>query len=179
MDFSALSPAEWRRKAVHAGMGLLALTLRWLDWKAAAAIALAALLFNLFVLPRLPHGIYRDAGAKRDTGIVSYAAMVLVLILLFRDRYLPIAAAVWAMMAFGDPAAAIAGRLVGGPRLPWNSEKTWIGLLSDWAFAGAAAVLAFRFVAARALEPDAVAMLMGGAGLFAFLESVRSGIDDN
>ena len=28
---SALSPSEWRRKAVHAGMGLLALTLRWLD----------------------------------------------------------------------------------------------------------------------------------------------------
>jgi uncharacterized protein (TIGR00297 family) len=160
-------------------MGLLALTLRWLDWKAAAVIALAALLFNLFVLPRLPHGIYRDAGAKRDTGIVSYAAMVLVLILLFRDRYLPIAAAVWAMMAFGDPAAAIAGRLVGGPRLPWNREKTWIGLVSDWAFAGAAAVLTFRFVAARSLEPEAVAMLMGGAGLFAFLESVRAGIDDN
>jgi uncharacterized protein (TIGR00297 family) len=176
---SSLSPAEWRRKAVHAGMGLLALTLRWLDWKAAAAIALAALLFNLFVLPRFGRGIYRDAGTKRDTGIVSYAAMVFVLILLFRDRYLPIAAAVWAMMAFGDPAAAIAGRLVGGPRLPWNREKTWIGLVADWAFAGAAAVLVFRFVAARALEPEAVAMLMGGAGLFAFLESVRSGIDDN
>src|SRR5258706_1665714 len=180
MDLSASLPAsEWRRKAVHAGMGLFALTLRWLDWKAAAVIALAALLFNLFVLPLLPRGIYRDAGAKRDTGIVSYAAMVLVLIVLFRGRYLPIAAALWAMMAFGDPAAAIAGRLVGGPRLPWNPEKTWIGLLSDWAFAGAAAVLAFRFVAARALEPEAVAMLMGGAGLFAFLESVRSGLDDN
>src|SRR5438552_8629906 len=114
MDFSAtLSPAAWRRKAVHAGMGILVLTLRWLDWKAAAVIALAALLFNLFVLPRFGRGIYRDSGAKRDTGIVSYAAMVLVLIVLFRGRYLPIAAAVWAMMAFGDPAAAIAGRLVG------------------------------------------------------------------
>ena len=180
MDLSASLPAsEWRRKAVHAGMGLFALTLRWLDWKAAAVIALAALLFNLFVLPHFGRGIYRDAGTKRDTGIVSYAAMVLVLIVLFRGRYLPIAAALWAMMAFGDPAAAIAGRLVGGPRLPWNPEKTWIGLLSDWAFAGAAAVLAFRFVAARALEPEAVAMLMGGAGLFAFLESVRSGLDDN
>jgi uncharacterized protein (TIGR00297 family) len=175
----AISPSEWRRKAVHAGMGLLALTLRWLDWKAAAAVALAALLFNLFLLPRIGRGIYRDPGRKRDTGIVAYAAMVLVLILLFRGRYLPIAAAVWAMMAFGDPAAAIAGRLVGGPRLPWNREKTWIGLFSDWALGGAAAVLVFRFVAARRLEPEAVAMLIGAAGLFAFLESVRSGIDDN
>jgi uncharacterized protein (TIGR00297 family) len=176
---SALSPSEWRRKAVHAGMGLLALSLRWLDWRAAAALALAALLFNLFLLPGIGRGIYRDAGRKRDTGIVAYAAMVLVLILLFRGRYLPIAAAVWAMMAFGDPAAAIAGRLVGGPRLPWNREKTWIGLFSDWAFGGAAAVLVFRFVAARRLDPEAAAMLIGGAALFAFLESIRSGIDDN
>jgi uncharacterized protein (TIGR00297 family) len=176
---SSLSPSEWRRKAVHAGMGLPALTLRWLDWRAASVIALAALLFNLFALPRLGRGIYRDPGGKRDAGIVSYAAMVLVLTLLFRGRYLPIAAAVWAMMAFGDPAAAIAGRLFGGPRLPWNRDKTWMGVVSDWAFAGAAAVLAFRFVAARPLEPEAVAMLMGGAGLFAFLESVHSGIDDN
>jgi uncharacterized protein (TIGR00297 family) len=174
-----ITAAEWSRKAVHAGMGLFALTLRWLDWKAAAALALAALLFNLLLLPRIGRGLYRDPGRKRDTGIVAYAATVLVLVLLFRGRYLPIAAAVWAMMAFGDPAAAVAGRLAGGPRLPWNPEKTWIGLLSNWAFGGAAAVLVFRFVAARQLEPEAVAMLIGGAGLFAFLESVRSGIDDN
>ena len=46
MVVPVISPSEWRRKAVHAGMGLLALTLRWLDWKAAAAVALAALLFG-------------------------------------------------------------------------------------------------------------------------------------
>src|SRR6266536_2912409 len=120
MHSSTNTPTEWRRKAMHAGMGLLALTLRWLDWKAAAAIALGALLFNLFVLPRIGRGIYRDPSRARDAGIVAYAGVVLVLVLIFRDRYLPIAAAVWAMMAFGDPAATILGRLLGGPRLPWN-----------------------------------------------------------
>src|SRR6478672_7208286 len=176
---SSLPPSEWRRKAVHAGMGLFALTLRWLDWKMAAAVALGALLFNLFLLPRLGRGIYRDPGKARDTGIVSYAAMVLLLVVLFRGRYLPIAAAVWAMMAFGDPAAAIAGRWLGGPRLPWNPGKTWAGLLANWAVAGAGAVLVFRFVTARPLEPAAVAILSAGAALFAFLESVRAGVDDN
>jgi uncharacterized protein (TIGR00297 family) len=83
------------------------------------------------------------------------------------------------MMAFGDPAATIAGRLLRGPVLPWNPEKTWAGLLANWAFAGAAAVLVFRFVTARRLEPVAVAILVGGAALYAFLESVRSGLDDN
>ncbi len=180
MTFLAALPlSEWRRKAVHAGMGLLALTLRWLDWKAAAALALAALLLNLFVMPRIGRGIYRDPARTRDTGIVAYAVMVLLLVLLFRDRYLPIAAAVWAMMAFGDPAATIAGRLLRGPVLPWNVEKSWAGLLANWAVGGAAAVLVFRFVAARRLEPVAVAILVCGAALYAFLESVRSGLDDN
>jgi uncharacterized protein (TIGR00297 family) len=160
-------------------MGFFALALRWLDWKAAAGLALAALLFNLFVLPRFGRGIYRDAGKKRDTGIVAYAAMVLVLILLFRDRYLTIAAAVWAMMAFGDPAAAIAGRLLEGPRLPWNPEKTWAGVAANWAFAGLASVFVFRFVSAHELEPAAVAILIAAAAVYALLESMRTGADDN
>jgi uncharacterized protein (TIGR00297 family) len=160
-------------------MGLFALTLRWLDWRVAAAIALAALLFNLFVMPRVGRGIYRNAEKKRDAGIVAYAAMVLVLIVLMRDRFAPVAAAVWAMMAFGDPAATIAGKLLGGPRLPWNPEKTWTGALANWGVAGVSAVLVFRFVAARHLEPAAVAILMVGAAVYAFLESMRTGVDDN
>lgn len=174
-----IPPAEWKRKAVHAGVGLLALTLRWLDWRLAAALALAALLFNLFVMPRIGRGIYRDAGSHRDTGIVAYAGMVLALILLLREKYLPVAAAVWAMMAFGDSAATIAGRLLEGPRLPWNPRKTWTGLLGNWGIGGVGAILVFRFVTARPLEPVAVAILMVGAALYAFLESIQSGLDDN
>ena len=179
MQKPKLTPSEWRRKAAHAGMGLLAFTLRWLDWKAAAAIALGALLFNLFVMPRVGRGIYRDPEKARDTGIVAYAAMVLVLILLFRDRYLPIAAAVWAMMAFGDPAAAIFGREAGGPRLPWNPEKTWSGALGNWAVASLASVLVVTFVTDRPLLPGAGMILVAGSAIYAFLESVRSGTDDN
>jgi uncharacterized protein (TIGR00297 family) len=174
-----MTPAEWKRKAVHAGFGLFALTLRWLDWRAAAACALAALLFNAIVMPRVGRGLYRDPGVRHDVGIVAYPAMVLLLILVFRGPYLPIAAAVWAMMAFGDPAATIVGRTVGGPALPWNPGKTWAGLLSNWAVAGAASVLVFLFVSRREPQADAVAILMLGAGIYAFLESVRAGLDDN
>jgi uncharacterized protein (TIGR00297 family) len=174
-----LTQGEWRRKAVHAGSGLFALALRWLDWKAAVVLAVAALLFNLFLMPRLGRGIYRDRERRRDPGIVSYAAMVLVLILVLRDHYLTVAAAVWAMMAFGDPAAAIAGELVGGRTLPWNREKRWIGLIANWAVGSTASILVFRFVSARPLEPLAAALLLVGAAVYAFLESVRAGIDDN
>lgn len=174
-----MTPAEWRRKAIHAGFGLAALTLRWLDWKVAAAVALAALVFNVLVLPRIGRSIYRDPSRRHDAGIVAYPAMVLLLILVFRGPYLPIAAAVWAMMAFGDPAAAVAGRTIGGPALPWNPRKTWVGLLSNWAVAGPVAVLVFLFVSAREPQAEAVAILMLGAGIYAFLESVSAGIDDN
>lgn len=175
----AISASEWKRKAVHAGTGLFALTFRWLDWKAAAALALAALLFNLFVMPRFGRTIYRDPSRRRDPGIVAYAAAVLVLVVLLRDHYLAIAAAVWAMMAFGDPAAAVAGELVGGPTLPWNRSKRWIGLAANWAAGATASILVFRFVSARPLEPVAAVLLIAGAAVYAFLETVRAGIDDN
>jgi uncharacterized protein (TIGR00297 family) len=172
-----LSPSEWKRKAVHAGMGLFALSLRWLSWPAAALGALAALLFNLYAMPRIGRGIYRDGSRRRDTGIVAYAASVLALILLFR-RDLPVAAALWAMMAFGDPAATIAGRTLGGPVLPWNGGKTWTGLSANWAVAGGFAVL-FFVLTGGSLVPAAGLALYLGAGVYAFCESLRSGLDDN
>ena len=174
-----MTPAEWKRKAVHAGIGLFALSLRWLDWRLAAVAAVAAVLFNAIVMPRIGRGLYRDPAARHDAGIVAYPAMVALLILVFSGKHIPIAAAVWAMMAFGDPAASIAGKLVGGPALPWNRGKTWVGLLSNWAVGGAASVLVFLFVSRRDPTPDAVAILVIGAAIYAFLESVRAGIDDN
>ena len=173
-----MTRAEWRRKALHAGMGLFALSLRWLTWQQAALCAAAALAFNLFVMPKIGRGVYRDASRKRDTGIVAYAAMVLALILLFRHS-LEIAAMVWAMMAFGDPAATIAGRLIGGAALPWNRDKTWIGLLSNWAVAGGSAVGVLWFFVGQPPAPQGVPVIFIGAAVYAFLESVRSGLDDN
>ncbi|HEY6066064.1 MAG TPA: DUF92 domain-containing protein [Thermoanaerobaculia bacterium] len=174
-----MTKGEWYRKAVHAGSGLFALGLRWLDWRAAAVLALAALAFNVFVIPRVGRAIYRESAGRLDTGIVSYAAMVLLLIVVLQGHYLTVAAAVWAMMAFGDPAAAIAGRLLGGPVLPWNHDKRWIGLVANWAAGATASVLVFRFVSARPLEPLAAVLLVVGAAVYAFLESVRAGVDDN
>ncbi len=170
--------SEWQRKAVHAGMGLFALALRWLTWQQAALCALLALLFNLFVMPRIGRGIYREAAGRRDVGIVAYPAMVLALLLLFRQQ-LDIVAVVWAMMAFGDPAASIAGTLGGGPVLPWNREKTWIGLVANWAVSTFSSVLVLWFYVGHPPQPEIVAVLWIGAALFAFLESVRAGIDDN
>ena len=54
-----------------------------------------------------------------------------------------------------------------------------MGLLADWAVAGSTSVAVFSFVVRQLPRPEAVLVLMLGAGLYAFLESVRSGLDDN
>ncbi|MEO8430138.1 MAG: DUF92 domain-containing protein [Acidobacteriota bacterium] len=172
-----MTSPDGKRKAVHAGMGLFALTLRFLDGRGAAFLALSALLFNLFAMPRIGRGIYRDRSGARDAGIVSYAAVVLLLVLLFR-RHLEIAAAVWAMLAIGDPAAAIAGRAFPGRGLPWNRRKSWSGVLANFAGGGIAALFAFRFVAG-ALPMGAAGAIVAGAAAFAFAESLSTGVEDN
>lgn len=174
-----MTSAEWQRKAIHAGMGLFALALRWLDWRGAAVCAAAALAFNVWAIPRIGRHLYRDRLRRHDAGIVAYPAVVLLLVLVFGKTDLPLVAAVWAMMAFGDPSAAIAGRTVGGPGLPWNPTKTWVGLFAGWAFAFGASLAVFAFVSARTPGRDTAAVLWIGAAVYAFLESVRAGIDDN
>ncbi len=158
-------------------MGLFALALRFLSWPAAALLAAAALLFNVAVMPRLGRGVYRDAGRRHDPGIVAYPAVVLAVILLFRHD-LEVAAAIWGMMALGDPLASVVGKLIGGPALPWNRRKTWSGSIAYAAFGAAAGSLLFAFVG-RIPFGSAVSSFALFAVLGAFLESIETGFDDN
>ena len=111
----ALSRVELARKSVHVVMGAFALLLRFLDWRQAALLALAALAFNLFVLPRAGGGHLlreRDLARGFPVGILVYPLVVLLLVLLYRDR-LALAAAGWAYLAFGDGAATLCGVTLG------------------------------------------------------------------
>lgn len=158
-------------------MGLFALALKTLTWPAAALLAAGALAFNFFAMPRIGRGIYRDPAAVRDRGIVAYAAVVLALILLFRHR-IAIAGAVWGMLALGDPAAAIAGRRIGGRALPWNPGKTWSGLCANFLVSVAAGLALFRFLSSSPVTDSATAVVAGAAA-FALAESLRTGVEDN
>ncbi|HYK42464.1 MAG TPA: DUF92 domain-containing protein [Thermoanaerobaculia bacterium] len=158
-------------------MGLFALALKPLSWPAAAALAAVALAFNLFAMPWIGRGIYRDPSAARDRGIVSYAAVVLALVLLFRHR-IAVAGAVWGMLAFGDPAAAIVGRAARGPALPWNPEKTWAGLLANFAVSAGAGLALFAYLSPGPTTGFVPAVLAAAAA-FALAESLRTGVEDN
>ncbi len=58
----------------------------------------------------------------------GYALSVLGTSFLF-PRHLELGLAVLAILAFGDGSATLIGSVFRGPRLPWNSGKSWIGLL--------------------------------------------------
>jgi len=203
--------SELTRKAVHVSMGGFALLLRWLGPWQAAGLALAALLFNVFVLHRLTRrALLREGERKRgfSWGIALYPAVVLVLVGVFHRR-LELAAAVWALLAFGDGMATVAGVTWGLRRLPWNREKSWAGLIAfvvcgtlsaafllrwtqraviDQALGGttgAAGHVGRSFMAGNLADgvlPDAAFLLLGcfvAALVAALAESLDTGIDDN
>ncbi len=142
---SAINAAVPRRRfstprIVQIAMLGLALLLPVLTWPQAAGCALLALLFSLFILPRLDAGFGVVPDSRLPTpdsppkggattawmGIVTYSASVLLLILLYRHS-LYVAAAVWAIVALGDGLAGVAGQTLDGPALPYNAAKSWSG----------------------------------------------------
>ncbi len=175
-----LPRGEALRKAVHVGMAGFALLLRTLTWWQAALAAFGALAMNVCVLPRVAPNVLRmDERARRfSVGIALYPLIVLLLILTFR-RNLPLAAAGWGFLAFGDGFASIVGMTVGGARLPWNSKKSFSGSLGYLIFGFPGAALLYGLVAARVPSGWELGCLFAGALAGAAVESLPSELDDN
>jgi uncharacterized protein (TIGR00297 family) len=132
--------SETRRQIVHIAMAAFALLLPYLTWPEAAGLAGAALVFNAIALGRVAPAIIRETDKRGiRAGVLYYPLSILVLILVFR-QHLHFVAAAWGVMAFGDGFATLAGKLFGGPRLSWNHEKTWSGLIAFMVFGAIGAV---------------------------------------
>ncbi len=176
----AIPREEVLRKAVHVGMSGFALLLRILTWEQAAIAAAATAVFNAAVFPRVaPHVLrVKERATRFSVGITLYAVTVLLLIFTFR-RNLPLAAAGWGYLAFGDGFATLAGMTLGGPRLPWNSRKSLSGLFGYLVFGSLGASLLFGFVAGRTPSPWELSCLALGALAGAAVESLPSELDDN
>ncbi|HVR42090.1 MAG TPA: DUF92 domain-containing protein [Thermoanaerobaculia bacterium] len=170
---------EVLRKLVHVAFGFCALLLRWLSPWQAAALAAAAFLYNWLVLPHLFGTRIARSPRGTDLGIVLYPAAVFFLIVLFPGDP-GVAAAVWAIMAFGDGGATLAGRLIGGPRLPWNRSKSVAGSLT---FVLAGSVAAWQV--ASFVQPDPpyaagwISLAVVTAIACAIAESLDLRLDDN
>jgi uncharacterized protein (TIGR00297 family) len=165
------------RKLIHVSMLAFAFLLPYFTWVQAAGLALLALLFNLFVLPRCGLDLGKRAGAGW-TGIILYPISVLLLILFYR-HHLHIAGAAWALMALGDGLASVVGETMRGPRLPWNREKTWWGF-AGFVVAGAAGAFGLsRWIAPQLPTGKVLAVCLAAAVVGAIVESLPIRLDDN
>jgi uncharacterized protein (TIGR00297 family) len=180
-----LSPTEARRKLVHIAVGGFALLLRFLTWRQAALMAVAAFFFNWQALPRLGgRGLWRDTDHDRgfSLGILLYPLAVLALIFAFHDELWK-AAAVWALLAVGDGTAALFGLAAGGARLPWNRDKTWAGSLAFVVLGTVAAsvlmVWTLRLPLAAWASPRVLTVTLPVALACAIVESMPTTLDDN
>ena len=181
----ALTRSEMLRKVTHMSMGLFAFAVGWLGPLWSAVLAATALVFNLFLLPRIGgRRLYREheLSAGSSAGIVLYPLAVLILILVFY-RKLEVAAATWGILAFGDGMASVAGMTLGRTKLPWNPRKSWAGTIAFALFGGiaAAALLVWtaRWTPGEYSWPFAFAVCGAAAILAAGLESLPQGLDDN
>ena len=180
---SGLTGSEAKRKLVHVAVGSFAFLLRFLTWPQAALMAMLALVFNLFLLPRIGgRGLWRTPDRERGfpIGILLYPLAVLALVLVFRHE-LWIAAAVWGVLAFGDGMATVVGMAAGGPRLPWNPAKGWAGSLAFVFFGalGASVLLAWTLKLPMTASPRVLAVTVPLTVLCALVESAPTTLDDN
>lgn len=120
--------SEIGRKLLHISMVVFAFLLRYLSWEGALACAAAAFLHNVFILPIYTKKFYRE-GTPKDIGIIFYPVAVFFVVLFFPDK-LFIAAAIWAIMSFGDGLATIVGIKFGRKKLPWSKDKSWAGSIT-------------------------------------------------
>ncbi|HYN20432.1 MAG TPA: DUF92 domain-containing protein [Thermoanaerobaculia bacterium] len=181
-----ISRGEILRKVTHMSVGLFALAVGWLGPFWSAVLAASAVVFNLFLLPRVGgRKLLRDheMTSGSSLGIILYPLAVLILILVF-SRKLEVAAATWAILAFGDGMASVAGMTMGRTKLPWNPGKSWAGTIAYALFGTITAATLLMWTAQWTAPgqydwPFAFAVCAATAILAAALESLPQGLDDN
>ena len=173
---------EGARQLLHIVSGLWALCLRWVGPVPLMALALAALAFNYWLLPRFGgRRLWRqhEVEAGRAAGVVLYPFTVLILLIVFFNRP-EVAAAGWGLLAFGDGAATLIGRRWGRRPLPWNVDKTWIGFLGFFLSGWLAVALLVAWTVPGEYSPTFLAVAGAIVALVgALLESAPQRLDDN
>jgi uncharacterized protein (TIGR00297 family) len=176
--------SEIARQLTHILAGGFALLLRWTTWWQAAALAAAALCFNVLVLPRFSRRVFRpgDLDAVMRSGIAIYPLSVLALVLCFPSRP-DIVAVSWATLAAGDGLATMVGAHVRTASLPWNRAKSVGGLIAGSAGGALAGVALACWTAQGMPSPPPMWFLIVApilAGVVAgVVETVPIGLNDN
>ncbi|HVR37811.1 MAG TPA: DUF92 domain-containing protein [Thermoanaerobaculia bacterium] len=166
-------PNEILRKSLHIAFGVFAFALAWIDWRIAAGVAASAVIANWLVLHRIVGKAVSRHERGFDAGIVLYPFMVMLLIVVFRDR-IHFAGIAWALMAFGDGFATLAAKMMRIAPLPWNRDKSWGGFLGFLIAGGGMALAVGAWLGW--FHPIAIVIAALAA---AIAESLAINVDDN
>jgi len=125
--------------------------------------------------------VVRRPGEREFLGTaLSYPATILLTLFLFPAQP-EFASVVVVVIAFGDSAAFFGGQLFGDARLPWNSDKSWAGLVMFIVVAAPLASLAYFFEAQNPSVPIEMAFICGITATVAgaLAESISTALTDN
>lgn len=147
-------------------------------WNLGVVVAVVGLLTAFGVW--YPRHLRRQRSESWMLTCVTYVVPPTVVLCLFPAQA-EFAAVVLTVLAFGDTAAATAGKAWGKRRLPWNPRKTFVGLVSFMVVASVMAGLAYWGEAKNPCVPFSVAMICGASAavLGGLAESLPSRLDDN
>lgn len=150
------------------------------------ALSILAIFYGVFLSGKISANTFRPEEKSRgySTGKIMYGASVFILLVLFH-RQMHVVAGAWAIMAVGDASATVFGKKLGGPKLPWNREKTVFGSLSFIIFGTVACFFLMWYTTRTGNDQEPAGLLAIGlisfiAGLFgSVVESLRIPLDDN
>lgn len=179
-----LGRAELRRRLLHVLPGLFPLLL-WLyphdyPWELPLRVWVAglAVLLAFFGLKHFRSVARHGEGAGNDS-VMGYSFSVLGT-LAVAPQHPEYTLMVVTILAFGDGSATLGGVLLGGPKLFWNREKTWAGLLSFWLCGSLVSAVAYWGEVVPHV-PFREALLVGAiiTAAAAFAESLPLRMNDN
>jgi dolichol kinase len=140
--------AELRRRLLHMTPGLLPLLLwayphSYPDWELPVRVWVCGLAIALAFF-----GLNRSREVLRDgetgwTDSVLWYSFSVIGALAIAPLHPEYCLMVLGILAFGDGSATLGGKMLGGPRLFWNRDKTWAGLLCFWTCGTVVATLAY------------------------------------
>ncbi|HHT9138440.1 MAG TPA: DUF92 domain-containing protein [Candidatus Wunengus sp. YC60] len=139
--------SETKRKIEHIVPVVFVLLLRYLNTWQALLFAFVGIMYGLFLSRMFVKGAFREHEQEKgfSFGKLIYGIMVFILILLFYKK-MYVAGGAWAIMSLGDGCSNIFGKTYGKRKLPWNSEKSWVGSAAFVFFGGLGAAILMWWV---------------------------------
>ncbi len=177
-----LGMPEFRRRLLHMLPGLLPFVL-WAYpherlWELPVRVWVVGLTVLLAYFGIKHFNSMLREGERGSESILAYAISVLASLAIAPENP-EFTLIVLVILAFGDGFATLGGMLIGGPKLFWNRDKTWAGLLSFWTVGTLMATIVYHGELTDVTWRTAVLFGAGVAACAAVAESLPLRFNDN